>query len=267
MTSYNEDEVTLFNAVNSIIQQTEKNWELILIFEPDDTVAQSVDELNDNRILIYQSKERMGRSRAYNYAIKRAKGTFIARMDSDDISLPNRLEQQLKYMYYNPHIDLLGTSAILLEDNKSIERIRIFPSSHSDCIKRMTLSTPLLHPTFFWRRERLTNEEFYNLEYDEGCDDLDFIFRVIIAGGHLANLSEPLIKYTTPPKYKRNRLNWSLNAKCRNKYWKLVIKHPNLLLGLIGYNILALMPDNVINFLTSNNVFSQHIRGITRKDI
>ena len=83
-------------AVNSIINQTYKNWELIIIDDgsTDDSIK-SLDNIEDHRISIIRDGKNKGLAARLNQIIDMAKGHFIARMDQDDISYPNRFSIQL----------------------------------------------------------------------------------------------------------------------------------------------------------------------------
>ena len=264
MSTYKDPTSTLELAIKSVVQQTITDWELLIVFEPDDTIPDFLKHNKDERIQILHGSEKLGRSNAYNWAINEAKGTFIARMDSDDFAKETRFEKQLSFMIENPDIDLLGTACEMVDSNGVYKGRRIFPSSHEDCIKRCMFSTPLLHPTFFWRRERIRAVEYYADKYSIACDDLDFILRILKIGGKIANLSEPLLIYRIPFRYMRDKSNWQYNFTTRLEHTALCVRYPKLLIGLFAFGVLSVLPKSIINLITSNSFLSGLFRGITK---
>lgn len=104
MPSYNTENF-IDEAINSVLNQTYKNWELIIV---DDASTDSTDEvvekfLNDRRIHYIKNKENYGAAVSRNFAIKQAKGKWIAFLDSDDIWLPQKLERQINFMIKNKY--------------------------------------------------------------------------------------------------------------------------------------------------------------------
>ncbi len=91
-------------TINSVLKQTYKNWELILI---DDASTDNTSEIiskctiKDSRIKIIQLKQNGGAAEARNYGIKHAKGKYLAFLDSDDCWLPEKIEKQLQFMKAN----------------------------------------------------------------------------------------------------------------------------------------------------------------------
>lgn len=104
MPSYNTENF-IDEAINSVLNQTHKNWELIIV---DDASTDSTDKvvekfLNDRRIHYIKNKENYGAAISRNFAIKQAKGKWIAFLDSDDIWMPQKLERQINFMIKNKY--------------------------------------------------------------------------------------------------------------------------------------------------------------------
>ncbi|EAJ7443814.1 glycosyltransferase family 2 protein, partial [Campylobacter jejuni] len=100
MPCYNRQEY-IVDAIESILNQTYSNFEFIII---DDCSTDNTYEIvkkyaeNDKRIIVLKNEKNQGIVYALNRGFSIAKGKYIARMDDDDISLPNRLEKQVEYM-------------------------------------------------------------------------------------------------------------------------------------------------------------------------
>ena len=116
--TYN-NEGTIFDSIKSILNQSYQDFELIIINDcSTDKTKQVIESFDDNRIIYLENNKNIGRSKSRNMAIKIAKGDFIAVMDGDDISVPNRLSKQLKYLIENPKIDLVASNIIFFTDEK-----------------------------------------------------------------------------------------------------------------------------------------------------
>ena len=98
MTVYNTSEY-IEDAIKSILKQTYTNWELIVINDgsTDDTLDK-IKKIKDNRIKIFSDSQNKGIAKRLNECIEASSGDYFARMDGDDIMVPYRLEQQVKYL-------------------------------------------------------------------------------------------------------------------------------------------------------------------------
>ncbi|CAI3397726.1 glycosyltransferase family 2 protein [Enterococcus cecorum] len=98
MPSYNTSDF-IGDSINSVLNQTYKNWELIIIDDnSSDNTADTVQSFNDSRIRYLVNSENKGAAFSRNRALREAKGNWIAFLDSDDIWYPNKLENQLNFM-------------------------------------------------------------------------------------------------------------------------------------------------------------------------
>ncbi len=111
-------------AIESILNQTYKNLELIVVDDGStDGSREIIDKIaiKDNRLKIFSHKKNKGISKALNKAISNSKGKYIARLDSDDVSLPQRLEKQVYILEKNTEIGVCGTRGIAI--NEKGERV------------------------------------------------------------------------------------------------------------------------------------------------
>ena len=101
MSNYNTEESYLRASIESILNQTYENFEFIIVDDcSTDNSIDVIESYSDKRIKLIKNKENMGLTKSLNVAIKEAKGEFIARMDADDISLPQRFEKQVEFLTY-----------------------------------------------------------------------------------------------------------------------------------------------------------------------
>ena len=188
----------LNDSIESILNQTYKSFEFIII---DD---QSTDEslriihsysLIDNRIVPLKNLGRKGCYAARNLGIRRAKGKYIAVMDSDDISKPDRFYKQIQFLEKNPHISICGTWMEFLGSKKGIYKTLL---KHEQINDVLFFNSSMAHATCMMKREIFSKLKlFYNedlpfsQDYDFFCESL----RTQIA----ENIPEPLYFYRSHP--------------------------------------------------------------------
>ncbi len=168
MPTYNTEPKMLQQAVESILSQTFRAFEFLII--DDCSTNESVDYLNslqDERIRLIRNPANIGITKSLNVGLQAAKGKYIARMDADDISLPTRFEKQYAYMEAHPDVILCGARVTFFDEDPS-QPTGISRAVPSDMEKYrvMMLFRNLgpFHPTAFFRHERLITERVL---YDE----------------------------------------------------------------------------------------------------
>ena len=143
MSAYNSEKY-ISESIESILNQTFKDFEFIIINDgSSDNTAKIIQKYaeKDERIRFINSKQNQGIIAALNPGFSMCRGEYIARMDSDDISLPKRFEKQIEYMDKHSECGVLGTSIIIFDKENSKEyiqkeRIKFFDLLQSCCIKK-----------------------------------------------------------------------------------------------------------------------------------
>ncbi len=99
-------------AIESILSQTFRDFELIIISEYGNTQASEkvIDSFSDERIRVVKNKERLGLENSLNLAIELSGGEYVAIMNADDVSFPERLEKQVDFLEKNPDVGVLGST-------------------------------------------------------------------------------------------------------------------------------------------------------------
>lgn len=197
MSTYKEDERLLRESIESILNQTYRDFEYIIILDyPDNDVHKSVIEeyaLKDNRIHFYINEKNMGLTDSLNRGLSLCHGEYIARMDADDISLPDRLERQMKYLEKN-HYDLIGGITEMINENGSLlYSIKSVPTDPKKINKALRYSQCIAHPTWLGKKEVFEKNAGYR--HMPLCEDYDFTLRAVLNGFVISNLNEPVLKY------------------------------------------------------------------------
>lgn len=197
MSTYKEDERLLRESIESILNQTYRDFEYIIILDyPDNDVHKRVIEeyaLKDDRIHFYINEKNMGLTNSLNRGLSLCHGEYIARMDADDISLPDRLERQMKYLEKN-HYDLIGGITEMINENGSLlYSIKSVPTDPKKIDKALRYSQCIAHPTWLGRKEVFEKNAGYR--HMPLCEDYDFTLRAVLNGFVISNLNEPVLKY------------------------------------------------------------------------
>ena len=184
-------------ALNSILQQTYKNLEIICVDDGStDNSLKILKEFQkyDPRIQVYKNNKNRGIGYTANLLNKLAKGNYLARMDADDISLLDRIEKQVKFLENNPDTVAVGGQCVTIDENNFISGFKVFPLKHKDIYKMIFTAVPIQQPTMMINRKLLPkNYQWYN-NHLSPIDDLDFYFR-LFSFGKLANLPDFILKY------------------------------------------------------------------------
>lgn len=162
-------ENTIKNAINSILNQSYSDFELIIIDDgSSDRTLEIIKKVAniDQRIKIIKNSKNIGPTSSINKGIRIAKGEFIARQDAPDFSLPNRFEKQLKFLQENVDYSFCGSNIIIKQNKHS--SIKIF--EESDIRKKLIINNCFVHSTIFIRKDVFDRFGLYNEKYTNGQD-------------------------------------------------------------------------------------------------
>lgn len=172
------DEFT-FPAINSILNQTYENFELVIIANGASCIsikARLLEEFGDERIMVYTTPLQ-GLTNALNYGISKARGDYIARMDSDDLSVCNRLKVQVDYLESNKKIGVLGSRIDLIDENNDLLGDSFFYVKDDDKIRSiLPIYNPMCHPALMFTRECLLEVGGYR--YGFMSEDHELFLRI-----------------------------------------------------------------------------------------
>ena len=195
MSVYNGEDY-LGEAIESVLNQTFTDWELIVI---NDCSTDSTGEIlrdfakQDDRITVYPNEVNLRLPSSLNRALELARGTYIARMDADDICLPDRLQKQYAFMEAHPDIALSSCKFMTLK-NGVIASGGCGGKTNADAIQALLLVTnPVLHPGIIARAEVIRE-----LKYDPKftcTEDMELWTRFVMAGHKIEILPDYLMLY------------------------------------------------------------------------
>lgn len=164
---------TISRAIDSVQAQTYQNWELLVVndFGSNDGTAELVKMYmwNDQRVRLIQTDERLGLAESLNLGIREAKGKYIARLDADDTSHPERFAKQVKLMESRPEVGICGTWQHHI--GKGIDRIQETAVDPEEQRCRLLFWCDLCHSTLMLRRDVFLEHELF---YDPEAQAEDF---------------------------------------------------------------------------------------------
>ena len=187
----------LREAVDSMLSQTFTDFELIALNDcSPDNAEEILNGYSDPRIVRYRGEKNVGLSNILNVGMEMARGRYIARMDSDDISLPNRLQVQVDYLEHHPKIDLASVGMQLFGAKNEVW-IRD-PNPENVKINALFFS-PVLHASSMWRKESFEKNGLRFRQEMVPAEDYDMWTRALVHGLKLVNMPEVLYQYRIYP--------------------------------------------------------------------
>lgn len=196
MPAFNERADMISDAISSILKQTYQNIELHIF---DDSTKEetkvAIDAFeNDYRVKIHRFPKRVGFIKSLNLGLEAATGEYIARMDGDDFSHPNRIEKEVAYLDAHPDVVVVGGQMDIMDEDGKIISTRAYPTGGLKFFLFSCVRNPLAHPTIMMRRELIDK----GYRYDESLrmsEDLDLWLRLMNDGYKLANISDMVLNY------------------------------------------------------------------------
>ncbi len=197
MGAYNA-EGFLREAIDSVLAQTVGDFEF-LIFEDcsTDSTRQILQSYDDPRIKLYLNATNQGLTKNLICGMDLAQGAYVARMDADDVCMPNRFERQLEYFASHPEVSVLG-SAVTFFDGKGYEFVGYQPEAHDEIKCRLFTGFTMLHPSVMMRKADM-DQHGLNYEADFVCSQDHDLWTRSIRKLRFANHPETLLKMREHP--------------------------------------------------------------------
>lgn len=237
-------------SINSILNQTYKDFEFIICDDgSNDGTYEMVQDLikNDKRVILIKNNENKGLAYSLNHCLSIAKGKYIARMDADDISMPDRLEKQIGFL--NEHLEyaMVGCNLLLIND-KGIWGKRILAKEPTK--KSFLFTSPYCHPAIVMRKEVLDKVNNYKVEkITRRAEDYDLFMRIYANGYKGYNMQEFLYQFREDnDAYKRRAYKYRIDdVQIRYRGFKMLGLMPVGLLYVVKPLIVGLIPQVILS--------------------
>ncbi|MFB0773029.1 glycosyltransferase [Proteus cibi] len=242
----NKDNPYLIEAINSVLNQTYENIEVIIIANRCSVeLLKKLSLLNNIKII---TTDIAYITFSLNLGIHQAKGKYIARMDSDDISLPSRIENQVSYLEKNTDISIVGSNIDLIDEKGKLLNKKIkYPTHDKDIKKTLIYKCCLAHPTVMFRKSII--ESIGGYLYGPISEDYELWLRAsLIHNIKFGNINEVLLNYrihSSQTTSNKNRAKIFINDITIKLRYLLQTKKVPLLLG-ISYSILVFIKNMLI---------------------
>ena len=243
-------------AVESVLSQSYNEFDFFIIY--DGLVQADVDEylsnIEDDRLHICRRDENKGLAQSLNdlLAVVIPEGyDYIARMDADDISLPDRFEKQLSYLEAHPDCDVVGTWAIEIKSDGNEFYRKKMPVTHDECREFFMQRDCMIHPTVMFRRSYFEKAGNYAVDTYFGEDTMMWA-QGFANGCRFANLPEYLFKFRLNDDFFNRRRGWRHAKGILMLRWKVnrMLHYPlKAYFYAFAYAAAKLMPKSILNHI------------------
>lgn len=180
-----------------LLNQTMRASEVVLVF--DGPITNELEEVVNNfreslNIKVYKLDINVGLSAALNYGLMNCTEEVVARVDTDDICLPQRFEKQLEVFGTDKSIDICGGFANIIDEAGVVSDSLTVPLTHDD-IKKVIWACPMIHPTVMFKKGSIENIGSYSINCPNRQDDYELWIRSMRNGLVFKNIPENLISY------------------------------------------------------------------------
>jgi glycosyltransferase involved in cell wall biosynthesis len=230
----NRDDFLLHRAIESCLSQTFENFELLIVVNGIEhsqiSSALSQAYRHDDRVVVIPTRVHL-LNFSLSLGLHLARAPFVARMDADDVSAPERLSTQLSYMERNEDIVVLGTSYNLIDSSNRIHGSVDLPETDFAIRRELYYRNPICHPTVMFRRDIIQSEGGYL--GGRNAEDYDLWLRLASNKKYrFANLPLPLLSYnvSTDGEARRSRVAYANLAALQVRQF-LITWEPRYLSG------------------------------------
>lgn len=190
----------LTEAIDSVLSQTFRNFELIIIDDgSSDDSAAVISSYKDRRIRFIQ-QDNQGLSATLNILISLAKGTYIARQDQDDISMPDRFSKQVAFLEAHPDCGMVGTWASIWEGTNPTDRVHQHPPDSLQLKFELLFDNPFVHSSMMIRKTAFEEVGGYSIDENRQPPEDYELWSRIARKFRVANIPEVLHVYREVPR-------------------------------------------------------------------
>jgi glycosyltransferase involved in cell wall biosynthesis len=229
-----------------------KNWKLTL----------------GDQLKIIRNEVNLGLTKSLNKGIDYIKSDFIARMDSDDISHPQRFEKQMAYLLSHPDVSVVGGSLQEFNSENECLNVRHYPLNNEDVLHYICKASPLAHPTVMIRREIFDNGIHYNERFLTS-QDIALWYDILCAGYKIGNIDDVTIYFRCDDDVFKRR-----NKKKAFNEFKIYMAGINRLYGWCTWRYVypiarltfRLLPVTIIKWVYGSNIRKRILEKTTAID-
>ena len=243
-------------AIESILNQSYSDFDFYIQYDGcvQEDVNYYLSNIQDERVHINRRDENKGLAYSLNELLDIVMPLdyeYIARMDADDISLPERFEKQIAYMETHKDCDALGTWAIEINSDGSEYYRKQMPETHEGCWKQFMIRDCMIHPTVMFRRSYIEKAGLYSLDTYFGEDTMMWC-QGFANCCRFANLPEFLFKFRLNSDFFNRRRGWKHAKAILKLRWKVnkMLHYPiKAYLYAFAYAGAKMMPTKVLNMI------------------
>jgi glycosyltransferase involved in cell wall biosynthesis len=258
MAEYNTDEVCLRESIESILNQTFKDFEFIIV---DDGTSNNLEaiiaDFDDERIRLLKNPSNRGFVYSLNNAIKNARGDYIVRMDTDDRALPERLQRIYHFIAQHPEYDVVGSRAVEFSGSGN-GKGSVLGRSGEKTRRNIMRGDTMVHPTVIFRRKAIVDAGLYDTFHR--AEDLALWCKLLMRGSRLYVMNDILLEYrVTDQDYKKRVLkNRRGEIRARLHYYPKLRANPIDYLFIVKSIIAGVLPRRLVIIYRKRFVLTTH---------
>jgi glycosyltransferase involved in cell wall biosynthesis len=210
-------------AVDSVLAQTFRDLELVIVEDPSDRTGREViAQRSDPRIRYFLNSERTSLPRQHNRAVAESRGELIARFDADDVCEPDRIEKQVEFLREHPDIDVLGSQLRIIDEAGQVIAVRHFPIDHASIRSAFPHANQMSGSNVMFRRRVVETIGGWRETSPLPSQDYEWYSRAILKGFRFANHPQYLVRYRlhqSQIKSTKTRQTILSDLEIREMYW------------------------------------------------
>lgn len=242
-------------ALDSVLAQTYPVDEILMI-QDGPLTEELYALLNDYqskhsniRTFAFEKNQQLGRALAKG--VELCSNELVARMDTDDIAMPDRIAKQVAYMEEHPQVHVLGGAIREFDDEGTTDRVKLMPKTQEEIIEYVKVRNPLNHMTVMFRRSAIL--EVGNYQHFPFLEDYSLWSRMLAKGYQIRNLDDILVRARTSMALVKRRSGWAYYkdfAKLRKFQYELGLLNPfEYVKTSIGTFVILMLPGNLKSLL------------------
>lgn len=260
MATYNEDINFLKTCIDSILHQTFRDFEFIIVIEPDENNIDYLKHISDidNRVKILKNESRLGVAGSRNRAIMESSGKYIALIDSDDYCALDRFEKQLSFLEDNYDVSVAGSNLYLIDEDDNITGERKYPEFHDKIKRSFLLTMAVANPSVIFRKKDIDEVGLFDDRLYK-AEDFELWLRFLANNKIMHNLQKNLVYYRIQDNSnkKRGTLHFRNVYISRKRYSKLIWPLHIRFLSLFLFFLVSRIPNVFLDYLLNLRIVSR----------